>query len=166
MTCPMYAQSAAPMQDMVTRFPELNFVVLYVREAHPGERAPQRTSQTAKVDTAIRSRSRHHEGRVTLVDTLDGAAHKAYGAMPNSIFVIDTDGTVLYRSIWNNTDKIGDILSQISARVSVAPEELKAKPPLNFKAITVLLGGGLVATFDFVWGLRKLIAKHVKVGNM
>jgi hypothetical protein len=96
----------------------------------------------------------------------DGAAHKAYGAMPNSIFVIDTDGTVLYRSIWNNTDRIGDILSRISARVPVAPEELKAKPPLNFKAITVLLSGGLVATFDFLWGLRKLIAKHVKVGNM
>jgi peroxiredoxin len=166
MTCPMYAQSAAPMQDMVARFPDLNFVVLYVREAHPGERTQQHASQTAKVDTAIRSRSRHHEGRVTLVDDLDGAAHKAYGAMPNSIFVIDTDGTVLYRSIWNNTDKIGDILTHISARMPVAPEELKAKPPLNFKAITVLLSGGLIATFDFVWGLRKLIAKHVKVGNM
>jgi hypothetical protein len=37
---------------------------------------------------------------------------------------------------------------------------------LNFKAITVLLSGGLVVTFDFLWGLPKLIAKHVKVGNM
>jgi len=166
MTCPMYAQSAAPMQDMVARFPDLNFVVLYVREAHPGERTPQHRSQSAKLDTAIRSKARHGEGRATLVDTLDGAAHKAYGAMPNSIFVIDTDGTILYRSIWNNTDRIGEILAQIAARQPVAPEELKAKPPLNFKAISVLLGGGLVATFDFVWGLRKLIAKHVKVGNM
>jgi hypothetical protein len=62
MTCPMYAQSAPPMQDMVTRFPDLNFVVLYVREAHPGERTPQHASQTATVDTAIRSRARHQRG--------------------------------------------------------------------------------------------------------
>lgn len=166
LTCPMYAQSAPPMQGMVTRFPDLNFVVLYVREAHPGERTPQHATQDAKMDAAIRSKSRHHEGRITLVDDLDGVAHKAYGAMPNSIYVIDTDGTILYRSIWNNTDSISDILTRISARVPVAPQELKAKPPLNFAAIGVLLSGGLIAAFDFVWGLRKLIAKHVKVGNM
>lgn len=166
MTCPMYAQSAPPMQAMAERFPDLNFVVLYVREAHPGEPTPQHKTQEAKLDAATRSASRHHEGRITLVDDIDGVAHKAYGAMPNSIYVIDTDGTILYRSIWNNTDHIGDILAGIVARKQVPPQELKAKPPLNLSAARVLFHGGFIAVFDFVWGLRKLVRNHLKVGNM
>ena len=154
------------MQDMVKRFPDLNFVVLYVREAHPGERTPQHKTQDAKLDAATRSASRHHEGRITLVDDIDGVAHKAYGAMPNSIYVIDTDGTILYRSIWNNTDQIGEILAGISQRKQVPLQELKAKPPLNLTAARVLFHGGFLAVFDFIWGLRKLVRNHLKVGNL
>ncbi len=166
MTCPMYAQSAPPMQRIARDLPEFNFVVLYVREAHPGERTPQHASQDAKLDAAIRSRSRYREGRVTLVDDVEGSAHKAYGSMPNSIYVIDTDGTILYRSIWNNTDEIEDILTTILERKEVPPQELKAKPPLNLSAIRVLFHGGFVAVFDFIRGIRKLIRNHLKVGNM
>ncbi|WP_218132136.1 hypothetical protein [Roseicitreum antarcticum] len=37
--------------------------------------------------------------RTTLVDDIWGRTRKGYRVMPNVIFVMGTDGTVLYRSI-------------------------------------------------------------------
>jgi len=166
MTCPMYAQSVPPMMRLIEKYPELDHVLMYVREAHPGERQPQHRTTGEKIDAARRTKRRYRDRRTVLVDDVDGSAHAHYGAMPNSIFVIAPDGTILFRSIWNNAVDMDAILGAIAKGEPVRSRELKAVPPFSLRAVRTLLRGGIVAIWDFLRGLRRLVSKHRKVGNM
>ncbi|NJN15435.1 MAG: redoxin domain-containing protein [Oscillochloris sp.] len=166
LTCPMYAQSLPGMQALIDQYPELDFVLLYVREAHPGERQHAHRDQADKLSAAQRSATAYQEHRVTLVDDVDGAAHTLYGAMPNSIYVIAPDGTILFRSIWNNPPEIAAALGQIAHGHRVASRDFKPIPPFAIGAVRTLLRGGLVALWDLAVGLPRLVFNHKKVGNL
>lgn len=166
MTCPMYAQSARPMQSYVERFPDLNFVVLYVREAHPGERIRAHRTIGEKIAAAKQTSKAHGEHRTVVVDDVSGEAHRAYGAMPNSIYLIDTNGTIVFRSIWNNTKEIEDILERLSARADIQSVDMDPIPPFGIGGIKTLFMGGWVAFWDFVRGLPRLLSMHRKAGNL
>ena len=166
MTCPMYAQSVRPMRELMKKYPELDYLVLYVREAHPGERTPAHQSLEAKLRAAEVSCRRHQDDRPVVVDGIDGEAHKALGSMPNSIFVFAVDGTVLFRSVWNNALKIEPVLRDVTHRTDIAVRDFKPIPPFSFAAIRTLLMGGLIAIWDFAIGLPRLIRNHKRVGNM
>ena len=166
MTCPMYAQSVPPMRALEEKYPELDFVLLYVREAHPGEKVPAHDTLQSKMDAAHSSRDHYRDHRVTLVDDVAGDAHKLYGEMPNSIYVIAPTGEILFHSIWNNAEKIADYLDKTVKGIHYQSEELKAVPPFSIQSIKTLLLGGYVALWDFIRGLPKLVANHKKVGNM
>jgi len=166
MTCPMYAQSVPPMRKLIEKYPNLDHVLMYVREAHPGELQPQHQTLDAKIEAARRTKKRYHDDRVVLVDDVFGSAHRYYGTMPNSIYVIDPDGTILFRSIWNNADEMNDILGVIADGKDVASRELKAVPPFSLGAVRTLFMGGIVAVWDFARGLPRLVGNHKKVGNM
>lgn len=167
MTCPMYAQSVPHMKKLVAKFPELDHLLLYVREAHPGERQPQHASLDDKIRAACKTKKRYHENnRPILVDDIDGAAHRYYGTMPNSIYIIAPDGRILFRSIWNNSHDIEAILSKVAAGEEIVSRELKAVPPFSFRGARTLFYGGVVALWDFARGLPRLVANHKKVGNM
>ena len=166
-TCPMYAASAGPMQDIAARYADrLNFVLMYVREAHPGERTKAHADFEAKIAAAGRSAARHGDRRTTLVDDPDGTAHRLWGAMPNSVFVIAPDGTVIYRTMWNNPDKLDPILGEIARGQSVEADDLKPVPPFSLHATRTLLVGGWWALWDFYAGLVGLVGKHKKKGTM
>ncbi|MEE8601671.1 deiodinase-like protein [Euzebya tangerina] len=166
MTCPMYAQSVPPMMSLMEKYPQLDHLLMYVREAHPGERQPQHQTREEKVEAAKRTQSRYDDRRPIVVDDVDGAAHRHYGTMPNSIFVIDPDGTILFRSIWNNAEEMDDILGAVADGQPVQSRELKAVPPFSLGAVRTLLMGGIVAVWDFVRGLPRLVGNHKRVGNM
>jgi Iodothyronine deiodinase len=166
MTCPMYARSAREMKPMPSQYPGLNFAILYVREAHPGERVGQHETIEDKIAAAKMSCTKHAEERLTLVDNIDGTGHQAYGSKPNSIYVIGTDGTILFRSIWNNAPQIVDVLQALSEEQKLIKRELDARPPFSLLSVRTLMMGGWVAFFDFVTGLPRLIMSHRKAGNM
>lgn len=166
MTCPMYAQSVPPMMTLIEKYPGLDHVMMYVREAHPGELQPQHRTEAEKIAAAKKTKRRYRDGRTILVDDVNGTAHRFYGTMPNSIFVIAPDGTILFRSIWNNADEIDAILGAIARGEPVRSRELKAVPPFSVRAVWTLFMGGIVAIWDFVRGLDRLVANHKKVGNM
>jgi len=166
MTCPMYGKAVRPMQELAGRYPELEFVVMYVREAHPGERVgPHRTAEE-KIAAARASSRRHGERRTVLIDDLDGTAHRLYGAMPNSIFVIDRDGTVVFRSIWNSAGDMDAVLRAFVQGRKVVSRDLKPAPPFTPGSMRTLLMGGVVALWDFLVSLADLVRKHRKKGNM
>lgn len=167
MTCPMYAQSVPPMQKLIAKYPELDHLLLYVREAHPGERQPQHRSQSEKIVAAQRTQQRYHEdNRQIVVDGIHGEAHAFYGSMPNSVFIIAPDGKILFRSIWNNTNQLDAILGTLAKGEAIVSREMKAVPPFSFRGARTLFYGGIVALWDFVRGLPRLVANHKKVGNM
>ncbi len=166
MTCPMYAQSVPPMMKLIEKYPGFDYILMYVREAHPGELQPQHRTEAEKITAARKTKRRYRDGRTILVDDVNGTAHRFYGTMPNSIFVIAPDGKILFRSIWNNADDMDAILGAIARGEPFQSRELKAIPPFSFRAVWTLFMGGIVAIWDFARGLHRLVANHKKVGNM
>lgn len=166
-TCPMYAGHVTPMQEIAKKHPDFNFVVLYVREAHPGNKIPCHTSLESKMDAANEAIQFYQDKRTTLVDDTDGKAHQVYGTLPNSVYVIDTDGTILFTRAWNNSDYLEPILEHIRDKKSTKDLKFRpAKPGLYQSYITLYKKGGKVSLTDFLRDLPGLLWKHYKAGNL
>ena len=78
----------------------VDFLTLYVRETHPGDRCPQPQSYEEKVQHAREFRERDGITWPVLVDDLEGSYHRLLDAKPNSVFLVDRDGRVAYRQLW------------------------------------------------------------------
>lgn len=121
-TCPMYVGRIEPMAGLVDRFREAVFLVLYTREAHPGEHIGRHRDIEEKKHAARLLVAEEHERRTLLVDDLAGTAHRAYGAMPNMIYILDRDGRVAFRGLWNDPPVVEQALRQvIDGREAVSP---------------------------------------------
>jgi hypothetical protein len=81
-------------------------VFLYTHEAHPGEYYPHHTSFEQKMAHARAFRELFSIRRQILVDSLDGAAHRRYGGMPNMAWIFDRGGRPVYKADWTNVDSI------------------------------------------------------------
>ena len=90
-TCPLFQGRREPMSDLVKKYSNVSFAVLYVREAHPGSKIPQHQSFEDKQLQAKALQEQDGEERLILIDGLDGIAHKAYGSFPNSVYIINGD---------------------------------------------------------------------------
>jgi len=87
-----------------------NFLMVYVREAHPKEgwklrmntryeiEIPQPATQEERVLVAQRCQKHIAAPWPMVVDRLDDEVGKAYSGMPSRLYLIDTDGTVVYKS--------------------------------------------------------------------
>ncbi len=76
--------------------------IVYVREAHPGENYSHHVSFEQKLAHARKLRDLEKVQMPILVDDLQGTAHKAYGLLPNMIYLIDREGVVVYKSDWTD----------------------------------------------------------------
>ena len=165
-TCPMYSQAVTHMQEFAAQYPEMNFLVLYVREAHPGDRTQAHADFSSKSNNAQLLRTTYGERRTVLIDSIDGRAHQEFGSLPNSIYVIDVDGAVLFRSTWNNTDKLPAVLSALRAKRNFDTSDFTPISPSPVRALKPLWIGGPLAIWDFITGLPKLLTMHRRVGNL
>jgi hypothetical protein len=78
----------------------VEFLLVYVREAHPGERYPAHKTQEQKIRDA-KDLGRFEKIRATiLADDLEGTIHRNYGQQPNMLYVIDKEGRVFFRALW------------------------------------------------------------------
>jgi len=166
LTCPMYGNNVPSMQRLAAKYPQLDFALMYVREAHPGERVAAHASLKSKTKAARKSCRHHGDRRRVLIDDVKGTAHKLYGSMPNSIFVIAPDGTVLFRSIWNNAEEMDAVLAAVARGYEVESRDLKPRPPFTLGSMRTLMAGGIVALYDFFVSLVSLVGKHRRRGNM
>lgn len=157
-TCPMYANTKGPMNLLKKQHPNTHFLLLYVREAHPGARTNQIRSFAEKMDNAKSTGKLYHEERDVLVDTVDGIAHKLYGSMPNMTYVIGKDGLVKFRANWTNIDALKQVLKD-PEKIVLKDYYKVVKPPI-YTAIRTLLIGGVRALFEFLKGLPKLLRQH------
>ncbi|MBU2951941.1 redoxin domain-containing protein [Tamlana agarivorans] len=160
-TCPMYANTTGPMNLLKEQFPDVHFLLLYVREAHPGGRTKEITNFAEKMGNAKATSDLYNEKREVLVDTVDGIAHKLYGSMPNMTYVIGKDGIIKFRANWANIDALKKVL--------LNPDKIESKdyysvvkPPLRI-ALRTLLIGGVRALYEFLKGLPQLMKQHKEV---
>lgn len=101
-TCPLFQGRRRTMESLGADDPRVSKAVLYVREAHPGAGIPQHRDFDTKRGCARRLQQEDGETRLVLVDDMEGTAHRAYGGMPNTVFIINRSGCVVFRAQWNN----------------------------------------------------------------
>jgi thiol-disulfide isomerase/thioredoxin len=101
MTCPMTASAAPSLQKLYDEFGDhINFIMLYVREAHPGENYRQAESMEEKLEHSRTLKEFYGIQWTVAADNLDGDLHRALDPKPNSAFLMNKEGTILFRSLW------------------------------------------------------------------
>ncbi len=115
-TCPVTDSSAPGLRELHARFGDhVRFVMVAVREAHPGENAPQPHGFDEKWEHAAMLRDLHGFDFEVAVDDIDGSLHRAFSPKPNSAYLLGSDGTILFRAHWaNDTKAIGEALAAVT----------------------------------------------------
>jgi hypothetical protein len=85
-TCAMYVKNISGIKKLQAKYPDIEFLLVYVREAHPGTRLGPHESDSQKIKRAQQLRDFYDEPRRILIDDLDGTMHKAYGELPNMVY--------------------------------------------------------------------------------
>lgn len=116
-TCPVTASAAPGLNALHARFGErVRFVMVNVREAHPGANLPQPKDFEEKCVHAERLRDLHEIPYEVAIDDIDGGLHRALSPKPNSAYLLGTDGTILFRAHWaNDTKALAQALDAVSA---------------------------------------------------
>ena len=103
-------------------------IFLYTNEAHPGEYYPHLTSMEQKFKHAAALRDVLGVTRPILLDSLDGANHRAYGSMPNMTWIFNRAGIPIYKSDWSDSNSVAnalayftDVAERRQAREKLAP---------------------------------------------
>jgi len=169
-TCNMYTRNVDTMAAVRAKHPDVRFVVVYVREAHPGSKLPQHVSLDAKAKAAERLREEVGEDREILLDDMQGSMHRAYGAMPNMVYVINPEGRVVYRHDWTVPEELERVLAErerIHAGEHAYTGELKAfGPRTNWHLFKTVGRGGWDAIWDLVKVLPLFLVEHLKVDRL
>ncbi len=116
-TC-FVTDSAAPgLKELHRRFGDrVRFVMVDVREAHPGKAVPQPKTLDEKMAHAGLLRDLHGFQFEMTADDIDGTLHRALSPKPNSAYVLGKDGTILFRAQWaNDTKALAAALDTVAA---------------------------------------------------
>jgi hypothetical protein len=89
---------------------DVGSVFIYTNEAHPGEHYPHLTSIEQKLRHARALRDELNVTRPILVDSLDGACHRAYGSMPNMSWIFTRSRVPIYKSDWSDAASIANAI--------------------------------------------------------
>jgi len=81
-------------------------VFLYTNEAHPGERFSHLTSMEMKFEHGRALRDVYGVTRPIVLDSLDGACHRAYGSQPNMTWIFSKAGIPAYKSDWTDSHSV------------------------------------------------------------
>ena len=99
------------------------FFIVYAREAHPGENYPHHSSFDQKIAQAKKLRELEKINEIPiLVDDLYGTTHYAYGLLPNMVYLIDREGSVVYKSDWSDAEELDGMCASLTRLA-----EMKAK---------------------------------------
>lgn len=161
LTCPMYVKNVKPFAKVREKYPDVEWLVVYVREAHPGEKARPAKTIDEKIAYAKRNRDDYKEGRKILVDDVKGTWHHDWGLLPNTVYVINPEGKVIYRADWSfahNVDRVLANRDKIDRDEHVAI--MGAAPWIT---VPVTLKGGWVALWDILKVFPKIYYEHFKL---
>ena len=93
----------------------VQFVLLQVREAHPGAEVDQPYTLRDKVQHAQLMRKTYDVGWPVLVDDVDGTLHLQLDTEPNSLHIIAPDGEILYRALFAGAVGVENAIAAVAA---------------------------------------------------
>ncbi len=98
---------------------DVQFVCVYVREPHPGERAFRQYEKHSSYDHKVRYAKELVQLKAmnipVIVDGLDEGVHKMLGNLPNLAYVVNKEGKVVYKATWTNAEHIDELLSELTS---------------------------------------------------
>ncbi|MGD9749594.1 MAG: peroxiredoxin family protein [Acidimicrobiia bacterium] len=171
LSCPVTESAGPGLVELHRRYGNaVRFVLVNVREAHPGELAPQPTSAEIKMRHAVRLRRHHGLPFETAVDDVDGTLHRAFGTRPSSAYLIDADGTIRFRAHWSNvTDALDEALSAIvkgqPIRKAVVGGTMRAMVKMTGHAPAAFASAGRGAMAD-TWRAAPPFAAMITVAGL
>lgn len=114
-TCPMTAGSIRGLNHLDGDYSDedVEFLFVYVREAHPGEDLPAHRSMENKAEAAQLFRDEEEVDMPILLDQLDGKVHRQYGGLPNSSYLIDKSSRVAFRALWSRPSVLDEALREL-----------------------------------------------------
>lgn len=116
-TCPITESAAEGLKRLHASYGEAaRFVMLAVREAHPGQAIGQPHTFDEKVRHAVELEAHHRLPFEVAIDDIDGTLHRRLGSRPSSAYLLDPSGTILFRAQWaNQTEAIAEALAAVAA---------------------------------------------------
>lgn len=164
-TCPLFQARRNTMMTLQDEFPQISNSILYVREAHPGQEIPMHKDLDDKLNCAQLLRDADGEKRTIIVDDIEGSAHKAYGSMPNAVFIINKHGCVVFRAGWNNGEA-----TRAALRSLIKGEPIRAKsyfkPATPSVLMKTLKRAGAGSRADFFKSLPYLFWQNIIKRNL
>ncbi|MDP6260052.1 MAG: hypothetical protein QGH63_13285, partial [Rhodospirillales bacterium] len=143
------------------KYPDVEWLMIYVREAHPGEKIGQAETIDNKIAYAKRNRDDYHEERKIAVDSVDGKWHHDWGLLPNLVYVINPDGTVIYRADWSFANYVDRVLK--NRNDIITNEHIVIVGAAPWITIPVTLKGGWIALYDILIIFPKVYYEHLKL---
>ncbi|CCG53601.1 Protein of unknown function [Flavobacterium indicum GPTSA100-9 = DSM 17447] len=165
-TCGMFAGQGKAMNNLANQNPDFNFLLLYVREAHPGKIIPAHNSIEEKCYLANRLKTEDKiENRTIIIDDINGNIHTILGALPNMILIIDTNGKVIYKEDWNNAKSLQKAIQEFKRTQKPQQQKWAMLPLPNIPVeYRIFKRAGWDAATDFIIALPKLIYLHILGG--
>lgn len=163
-TCSMYTKNIPDMREIEGQFSDVKFLLIYVREAHPGERLGPHKDMGDKIKAAKLVAPRYGEHRQVLIDNLSGDFHRAYGAMPNVLYILRPDGKVHYRCNWATPAAVHNALNNRDKYHTLENADTLSLRAGRKKAhmVRTMWTGGALALYDFFRGMPLTLARHYK----
>lgn len=116
-TCPFTTASIRGLNDLYDDYSdEVEFLFVYVREAHPGEEMGPHKEMRDKVESAEYFRDEEDVQMPIIVDDLNGRIHKKYGKAPNPTYLIDRSGRIAFRMLNTNATVLGKAIEELLER--------------------------------------------------
>ena len=117
-TCPFTAASIQGINDLYDDYAgdDVQFIFVYAREAHPGEKLGPHRSLDDKREAAERFRDDEDVEMPIVVDELNGKIHRKYGSLPNPTYIIDKSGRPAFRALWTRPSVIENALDELLER--------------------------------------------------
>jgi len=160
-TCPMTLGSIAGLNNLYEKYrgDNVEFLFVYVREAHPGEDLPAHASMDDKFRAAQILRDEEELKMPVLVDDLRGSVHRKYGKLPNPSYLIDRSGRIAFRCqftqpsvLENAIDELLDVQERTGEDRAVVAGGEDTRMPKSFPLLytyRALRRGGREAILDF-----------------
>lgn len=119
----------SPLNSLYARYRErgVDVLTIYVREPHPGEQYGHHTSFEQKLQFARDCRAQDGIANPLLVDDLEGSVHRAFGMLPNMIYVVDQDGRIAYKAMWTDHAEIEQVLENLLEADALKAEGVRLK---------------------------------------
>jgi peroxiredoxin len=123
-TAPIFINDIPHLNRLYATFRphDVEFLIVYVREAHPAERYLPHTSLEQKIAYARDLQQLENVQMPIVVDSLAGHVHHLYGLRPSPVWAVNKEGRIVLKSQWLVPEMLEYTLNNLADAERLAAE--------------------------------------------